>query len=121
MRNTIKLIILVVALNAAAIWTGVTNSAPTPNPQPPIAPARDADPQPPAPDLTQRLLPLQTFLVHPDGVQEPVPFNEPVNTGDEVWFSGKKTGVERVLFTRFEIFDTYTARLIFVQELPNGQ
>lgn len=75
-----------------------------------------------SPSLTESLPPRQltrmsTDVVLPDGRRYAIRFNRDVCPGDEIWFSEGQPGAYRILRSRYEVFDTYTGRLIYVEKL----
>lgn len=75
-----------------------------------------------SPSLTESLPPrnltrMSTDVVLPDGHRYAIRFNRDVCPGDEIWFSEGQPGAYRILRSRYEVFDTYTGRLIYVEKL----
>lgn len=80
-------------------------------------PAHDCDPQPVDRVAPQPVGPLVTSLVLPSGKRVPIPFGHSINAGDKLDYLTEMTCCWRIAEIRFRVWDTYTERLLYVQEV----
>lgn len=64
---------------------------------------------------------IATWLIYPDGKQDLIRLDRPIAAGDELGTTTPKVHVWRVKQIRYQLFDTYTARLIYVEELGQNR